>query len=444
MIFSKENVDELNAVISVKISPDDYQPKVDKAMKEYAKKAQIPGFRKGMVPVGMIKKMYGKSLMVDEINKLLGESVHNYIVENKFDLLGHALPRTMSDAIDWDNQKEFIFEYDIAFAPTFNIDFSGETFTRKVVKFSEALIDDNVRNIAKRYGKVTNPLVVEKDDMVYLDFTELDVNGIIKENGIFKNSPIALDTVPNEDTRNLFIGKEIGFTTKLNPVSLITKPEELSYLLGLKSDQIDSISNNFEVKITNISRLSPADLLPEFFEKIYGSSVTTEEQFRDKVSEELKMMFASDSEKMLVNDIQKRLIEKTNLHLPSVFLKRWIKTVNEKPLTDEQIEQDWPAYENSTRWQLIETKLLNENNITITEQEAKEHVEGLIRKQFQQYNMMEIDDAMLQDTVKNVLKNEEERRKLYQSLYDGKLMTLYKTKCAITEQEMDEKDFYKS
>lgn len=444
MIFSKENVDELNAVISVKISPEDYQPKVDKAMKDYAKKAQIPGFRKGMVPVGMIKKMYGKSLMVDEINKLLGESVHNYIVENKFELLGHAMPRTMSEAIDWDNQKEFTFEYDIAFAPSFNLDLSGETFTKKVVKFSEALIDDNVRNIAKRYGKVTNPSIIEKDDMVYLDFTELNADGSVKENGIFKNSPIALDTVPSEEARNQFIGKEIGFTTKLNPTSLITKPEELSYLLGVKADEVESVSNNFEVKVTNISRLSPADLAPEFFEKIYGASVTTEEQFREKVKEELTMMFASDSEKMLVNDIQKRLIEKTNLQLPSVFLKRWIKAVNEKPLTDEQIEKEWPAYENSTRWQLIETKLLTDNNIVVTDQEAKEHVEGLIRKQFQQYNMMEIDDDMLQETVKNVMKNEEERRKLYQSLYDGKLMTLYQMKCTIVEQEMDEKDFYKS
>jgi len=444
MIFSKENVDDLNAVISVKVVPEDYQPKVEKAIKEYARKAQVPGFRKGMVPAGMIKKMYGKSLMVDEINKLLSESVHNYIVENKFDLLGHALPRTMSEAIDWDNQNEFTFQYDVAFAPSFALDLTGEAFTKKVVKFSDALVDDNVRNIAKRYGKVTNPSSVEKDDMVYLDFTELDTDGSVKVDGIFKNSPIALDTIPSDEARNQFIGKEIGFTTQLNPVSLITKPEELSYVLGIKADEVDAVSSNFEVKITNISRLSPADLNVEFFEKIYGASVTTEEQFREKVIEELKMMFASDSEKMLINDIQKRLLEKTNLQLPSTFLKRWLKAVNEKPLTDEQIEKEWPAYENSTRWQLIETKLLTENNITVTDAEAKEHVEGLIRKQFEQYNMMEIDDAMLQDTVKNVLKNEDERRKLYQSLYDAKLMTLYQMKCTIAEQEMDEKDFYKS
>jgi len=443
MIFSKENVDDLNAVISVKVVPEDYQPKVEKAIKEYARKAQVPGFRKGMVPAGMIKKMYGKSLMVDEINKLLSESVHNYIVENKFDLLGHALPRTMIEAIDWDNQNEFTFQYDVAFAPSFALDLTGEAFTKKVVKFSDALVDDNVRNIAKRYGKVTNPSSVEKDDMVYLDFTELDADGSVKVDGIFKNSPIALDTIPSDEARNQFIGKEIGFTTQLNPVSLITKPEELSYVLGIKADEVDAVSSNFEVKITNISRLSPADLNVEFFEKIYGASVTTEEQFREKVIQELKMMFASDSEKMLINDIQKRLLEKTNLQLPSTFLKRWLKAVNEKPLTDEQIEKEWPAYENSTRWQLIETKLLTENNITVTDAEAKEHVEGLIRKQFEQYNMMEIDDAMLQDTVKNVLKNEDERRKLYQSLYDAKLMTLYQMKCTIAEQEMDEKDFYK-
>jgi trigger factor len=444
MIFSKENVDELNAVISVKVSQEDFQPQLDKAIKDHAKKVQMPGFRKGMVPTGLVKKMYGKSIKVDEINRLLSEGVNNYIIENKFDLLGHAMPRPMQEEIDWDNQNNFTFEYEIAFAPKFDLDLTGESFTKRVVKIDDALISSHVQNIAKRYGKVTNPESVEKDDLVYMDFTELDAQGNVKEGGIVKNSPIALDMVLSEETRNTFVGQVIGFTTKLNPVSLLKSPEELAHVLGIKAEEANTVSSNFEVKISNISRLSAADLNEEFFAKIYGPSVKTEEEFRGKVREELMMMFGRDSERLLLNQIQKRLLEKTNIQLPADFLKRWVKAVNEKPISNEQLESEWPAYENSTRWQLIETKLLADNNITVTEQEVRDYVEDLIRKQFIQYNMSEIDEDLVKGSVDNVMKNRDEYNRVAQQLVDNKLMTLYQMKCTIAEQEMTEEEFYKS
>jgi trigger factor len=444
MIFSKENVDELNAVISVQVSQEDFQPQLDKAIKDHAKKVQMPGFRKGMVPTGLVKKMYGKSIKVDEINRLLSEGVNNYIIENKFDLLGHAMPRPMTEEIDWENQNNFTFEYEIAFAPKFDLDLTGESFTKRVVKIDDALISSHVQNIAKRYGKVTNPEAVEKDDLVYIDFTELDTQGNVKEGGIVKNSPIALDMVPSEETRNKFVGQAIGFTTKLNPVSLLKSPEELAHVLGIKAEEANNVSSNFEVKISNISRLSPADLTEEFFAKIYGPSVKTEEEFRNKVREELVMMFGRDSERLLLNQIQKRLLEKTNIQLPADFLKRWVKAVNEKPISNEQLESEWPAYENSTRWQLIETKLLADNNITVTEQEVRDFVEELIRKQFIQYNMSEIDEDLVKGSVDNVMKNREEYNRVAQQLVDNKLMTLYQMKCTIAEQEMTEEEFYKA
>jgi trigger factor len=444
MIFSKENVDELNAVISVKVSPEDFQPQLDKAIKDYAKKVQMPGFRKGMVPIGLVKKMYGKSIKADEINRLLSDGVNNYLVESKFDLLGHAMPRPMQNEIDWDNQNEFNFEYEIAFAPKFELDLSGESFTKRVVKIDDALISSHVQNIAKRYGKVTNPESVEKDDLVYLDFTELDAQGNVKEGGIVKNSPIALDMVPSEETRNKFVGQTIGFTIKLNPVALLKSPDELAHVLGINAEEANNVSSNFELKISNISRLSAAEMNEEFFAKIYGPSVKTEEEFKNKVREELMMMFGRDSERLLINQIQKRLLEKTNLPLPAEFLKRWIKAVNDKPITNEQIESEWPAYENSTRWQLIETKILTDNNITVTEQEVREYVEDLIRKQFVQYNMTEVNDDILNGSVENVMKNREEYNRVAQQLVDSKLMTLYQMKCTIAEQEMTEEEFYKS
>jgi trigger factor len=350
----------------------------------------------------------------------------------------------MTEEIDWENQNNFTFEYEIAFAPKFDLDLTGESFTKRVVKIDDALISSHVQNIAKRYGKVTNPDTVEKDDLVYIDFTELDAQGNVKEGGIVKNSPIALDMVPSEETRNKFVGQTIGFTTKLNPVSLLKSPEELAHVLGIKAEEANNVSSNFEVKISNISRLSPADLTGEFFAKIYGPVVKTEEEFRNKVREELVMMFGRDSERLLLNQIQKRLLEKTNIQLPADFLKRWVKAVNEKPISNEQLESEWPAYENSTRWQLIETKLLADNNITVTEQEVRDFVEELIRKQFIQYNMSEIDEDLVKGSVDNVMKNREEYNRVAQQLVDNKLMTLYQMKCTIAEQEMTEEEFYKA
>jgi trigger factor len=240
------------------------------------------------------------------------------------------------------------------------------------------------------------------------------------------------------------MGQGIGFTTTLNPVTLLKSPDELAHVLGIKAEDANAVSSNFEVKVTNISRLAAAELNEEFFGKIYGPNVKTEEEFRNKVREELTMMYGRDSERLLLNQIQQRLLEKANLQLPAAFLKRWVMAVNDKPITNEQLDKEWPAYENSTRWQLIETKLLSDNNITVTEQDVKEHVEELIRKQFEQYNMQDMADELLQSSIDNVMKNREEYNRIAQMLVDSKLMTLYQMKCTIAEQEMTEEEFYKS
>jgi len=443
MTFERENIGELTDVISIKIEAEDYKPKVEKAIRDFAKKAQMPGFRTGMVPAGMIKKMHGKKLLVDEINKLLQDSLHKYIVDNKIDVLGSALPRTMDNGIDWDNQEEFKFEYEIATAPKFEIDLNNETFTKRVVKFDDELIETNVVNIAKRYGETINPETVENNDLVYLDFTELNVDGTVKDNGVFANAPVAFDTVPNEEVRNVFVGKGIGFAAQLNPVSLLQTVDELPSLLGITAAVADTVSNNFEAKITKISRMGSAELNEEFFKKVYGPGVTTIEQFKEKIAAELKAMFEADSMNMLLNDIQKRLLEKANIALPAAFLKRWIKMVNEKPLTDEQIESEWPAYENTTRWQMIETRLINDNNITVTEQEARENVENAIRTQFSQISLEDTSQDLFNGFADRILKDEKERSKVLERIYREKLMQVYQTKCTIVEQEFDEKEFYK-
>ena len=442
----QEQIDDLNAVLTVTLTPDDYQEKVKKSLKDYSKKASLPGFRAGMVPMGIIQKMHGKAVLVDEVNKLLQQKVDGYIKENQLELIGNALPsvQNKNKQVDWDNDKTFEFKFDIAFAPKFTLDFSAEEFNIRKAIIDDATVETNANNIAKRYGKIEYPQVTDEACLVYADFVELDQEGSIVAGGIFKNSPVSLERLNNQDGENAFIGKKLDETFEINPADLSTNASDLAAMLGIESTQVDSISKRFQAKITAISKMVAAEYTAELFEKVYGSQVTTIDEFKNKIREELSLMFEADSNRMLKNDIQKRLIEKTNLALPNEFLKRWIMAVNEKPLTLEQLEQDFEKYVKGLRWQLIENKLILDNAINVSPEEAKEHLKEMLGKQFAGFNNFEMEDEKMEATLQNILQNPEQAQNIYQQLYNNKLMELYKSKFKLNEVNVPEKDFYQT
>jgi trigger factor len=442
----QEQVDDLNAVLTVTLNPEDYQDKVKKALKEYSKKLSLPGFRAGMVPMGVIQKKHGKAVLVDEINRLLQENVDSYIKENKLELLGSALPSAQdkNKRVDWDNDTTFEFKFDIAFAPKFTLELDGQKFNIKKAVIDEATVENYANNIAKRYGKLEYPETVSQDCLVYADFVELAEDGSVLAGGIFKNSPVSLERLSNQDAKNEFYGKKLNETFVYNPADLSTNASDLAAMLGIETSKIDSISKKFQLKITAISKMVAAEYTPELFEKVYGSQVTTIEEFKNKIREELSQMFTADSERMLKNDIQKQLIEKTNLALPNEFLKRWILAVNEKPLTLEQLEQDFDRYVNGLKWQLIENKLIRENSINVSHDEAKGHLKELLGKQFAGFNNSEMEDEKMESTLQTILQNPEQAQSIYQQLYDNKLMELYKSKFTLNEVQVPEKDFYQT
>jgi trigger factor len=444
MNITQENIDELNAVLKVKVVADDYLPKVESALKEHQKKASVPGFRPGKVPTGMIKKMYGKSILVDEINKLLNDSLYKYLHENKIEVLGNPLPKADTQ-IDWDNQKDFEFLYEMGLAPKFNVDLSPkDKFAYKTVKIDEELVNKYVTDVAKRYGKVEQVEVSTAVDLLNGDFVELDANGEILPGGVFKTGSLFLERVKDEQVKKQLIGLKKDDKVVLESQKLFENPADLAALLGLDKEAAAAFTANVQFTVKSVSHLAPAEINQEFFNKIYGEGVVnSEEEFRAKVRQELGTIFVNDSERKFYNEVVEHLMNKINFDLPKDFLKRWIVAVNEKPVTAEQVEAEFDGYAKGLKWQLIENKIIKENNIAVTKDEVIDHTKELILEQFGKFNPMPMEEEELNQTAQRVLANEEEAKKLYEKLYGQKVLTLFKSKFTIENQEVSYDDFFK-
>lgn len=446
MSFVKEQIDELNAILKVKITEADYADKIDKVIKDYQKKANIPGFRPGKVPAGMVKKMYGKSILADEINRIIQEKLNGYITENKLEVLGSPLPRKDEVEIDWSTQKEFEFAYDLAFAPKFELEISDKhTFDYFTVKVDDALVNKYVDDISRRYGKVANVDVAEKSDIIFGNIVEIDSNGNAIEGGFSKNSSISVEPIKSEIIKNALIGLTKDSSTILKANDLKADKIDGATILGFPQNKVDEINNDFKFTVSNISRVEPAELNEDLFKKAYGEGVVTVEDFKNKIKEELLMMFDADSDRRLKAEVTKKFFESITLSLPDAFLKRWLVAVNEKPVTMEQVNAEYDQYATGLRYQLIENKIIRDNNISVGGEELKDYVKGLIKEQFAKFNggTTEMEEKELNDTVSRVLSNEEESRKLFDRLYETKILNLFKTKLKLNKKELSYDDFYK-
>lgn len=444
MNITQENIDELNAVLKVKVVANDYLPKVETALRDYQKKASIPGFRPGKVPTGMIKKMYGKSIMVDEINKLLNDSLYAYLNENKIEVLGNPLPKADS-VIDWDNQQDFEFLYEMGLAPKFTVDLSPkDKFTYQTVKIDDELVNKYVTDIAKRYGKVEAVEAAGEGDLLNGDFVELDIDGGILAGGIFKTGSLFMDRVKDEATKKSLLGLKKDDKVVLDAQKIAENATDLATVLGVDKAQAELLTSKLQFTVKGVSRLAAAEINQEFFDKIYGpGTITTEEEFRLKIKDELGAMFVNDSERKFYNDVVEHLMSKINFNLPTEFLKRWIVAANDKPVTLEQVDSEFDGYSKGLKWQLIENKIIKDNNLQVTNEEVVEHTKELIQQQFAQMGQGDMGDDELNQTVQRVLSNQEEAKKLYEKLYGQKVMTLFKTKFTLENKELAYDDFFK-
>jgi len=444
MDITKELIDDLNAVVKLKVTPADYTDKVETALKSYQKKVSMPGFRPGKVPAGLVRKMYGKSILAEELNRILSDSLYNYIRDNNLEVLGNPLPKAENDNVDIENQTEFEFNFDMALAPQFTLKLdSSVSFTEMVITPDDKIINDYISDITRRYGKVVPADVTGEGDLMYGDFVELDANGEVVPGGIFRASTMFLDK-PVKDHHKMLVGAKAEDRFDLDPIQISDNVNDRAQKLGISPEAAEGLTNKFRFTVKSISQLVPAELNEELFEKIYGpGTVKTEEEFRAKISEELVKMFSRDTEERLRSEIMNHLLTATDLSLPDAFLKRWLVAANEKPVTMEQVEAEYPIYARQLRWQLIENKLIRDNDIQVTADDAKEHVKEVLKDNYRKYgrNPEEVSENELNDTATRVLGKEEEAKKVFENLYAQKLMTLYRAKFAINPKQVTYEEF---
>lgn len=441
MNIKQESIDDLNALLKIQINQDDYQENVNAVIQNYRKTASIPGFRKGKVPVGQIKKMHGKAILIEEVNKLIQEGIYNYITENKLEVLGNPLP--LIKDVDWDHATNFDFEFEMGLSPQFEVKMTKKSkFDYLKIEADKKMLDHYTNDTAKRYGSMTHPEKSEKTDLMMGEFTQMDAEGNVLEGGIKHSASVALDLVTDKKAQKALIGLMqddevvIKITNKFS--------SDLSHMLNISKEQAQELNSDFRFTVKSISRMTPAEMNQELFDKVFGKdAVKNEKEFKAKMKEEIEKSFVSESDNKLKNDVILHMIEKTKIELPDAFLKKWLVQTNEKGLTEEQVEAEYDQYSKSLKWQLIENKIIKDNELEVKHEDVVVHTKEIITQNFAQYGQPAPEDKKLDEIAAQVLTNEEERKKVYNQLYDVKTLTLYKEKFMLKDKTVTYDEFVK-
>lgn len=438
----REDKDNLNAQITVKIKEADYAEKVDNALKKYRKQAKMPGFRTGMVPMGMIKKMVGNNILADEINHLLSHAVQDYIKDNKLDILGQPLP-VEDGSIDWENQKDFDFKFELGLAPEVNVSLSDkDKFELYQVKVTDKMVNEQLTELAKRYGKMTNAEVSEEGDILYGKFEEMNGKSV-KEDGISNDSVFNISVLKDKKDQKKFYGLKPGDSVVFNPKK-VAEDHYVSSWLGIGKEILPELKSDFRFTVDKINRMEPAEINQEFLDKMYGEGkLKSEDELKDKIREELEKSMEKNAEALFEREVQDYLLKKAKLSLPDEFMKKWLLQANEKPISKEQIEEEYEQYSTGLKWQLIENKLIKDNNIQVSRDEMLDFIVGVLKDHMQGMEDSGMDEEDLKATANRILENQEEAQRVYEQLYKDKLKQFYKDTVKVKTKEIDYDDFVK-
>ncbi|HEX8024079.1 trigger factor [Mucilaginibacter sp.] len=444
MNITQEKINDLNAVVKININPEDYQPRVEKAIKENAKKAKLPGFRPGMVPAAHIKKMYGKSILVDEINNLLQDTLNNYIDEQKLAVLGQPLPAIDDNKeYNWDFADNFEFKYELGLAPEFSINFSStDKLTQYVIKVDDETLASRIKNIRRSYGKMTNPDVSADDDVLYSELVQLSADGSVFEGGITNTASVRLDQIKDEAIKASLIGlkKDDVLTFDIRK-AFDNDAAKIAGLLKIEEDDAADLRSDFQLTVKNVNRLEESDLNQEFFDKLFGEgTVTTEEEFRTKITEELESMMVQDADRKLQDDTYKLAIAKVDFALPDEFLKRWLKATNEK-LSDEELEGGYNDFAQNLKWTLIENKVITDNSIEIKYEDVFELAKIRLDQQFRMYSPTAIPEEQLGQYTVQYLQNKDNANKIFEEVKALKVFDYIKNVITLDKQDILYTDF---
>lgn len=441
MDISLDKKSSTEALIKVKLNESDYQPSVEEKVKDYAKKATIKGFRPGKVPTGLIKKMYGKSIVVEEVNSILSKSLSEYIKENKIQLIGEPLPdQEKSMTIDWDNQKDFEFDYEIGMVSDFSYDLSSKVKVKSYkIELDKKGLQETLDNIKKQFGTVTNP-----DNSVVGD----DFFGTFKENnGDFTHDSLLKWESIDKKAQKLFKDKKPGDVITFDIQKLVTDLHDLMSLLDIGHDKAHELKGDFTFTVKNINRTEAAEINQELFDKVFGPEVVkTEEEFTEKVKSTVEENYVRESDALLGRDVRDALIEKTKIEIPETFLKKWLMVSNEGKITEEDIEKEFDEYLRSLKWDLIRNKISDDNDIKVENDEVKDRAKLMILSQLGGQGAAEQLKDHMDSFADNYLQaeNGQNYMKVFNEVREEKIMQLIKSKVTLNEKKVNLEEFKKA
>ena len=447
MNVSLINKDSVRGLIHLEIEKSDYEAAVDKSLRSIRQKANVPGFRKGMVPMSMVKKMYGKHVLVEEVNKLVSENLYKYINENNLSVLGEPLPSIIEPStVDFDTQENFVFNFDIALAPEININLSKEdTLPYYEIKIDEDMLNKQVEAYTANFGSYEKVEEIEEKDLVKGTIAELE-NGTPKEGGIVVENAIIMPAyIKDEEEKAKFIGTKINSVVVFNPNKAFNGNEaEISNLLHIGKEQVAELTGDFSFEIKEITRHKNAELNQELFDKVFGENVvTSEEEFKNKIKEALKEQLEPQSDYKFLNDAREVLVKKVGeLKFADDILKRWLLISNEKN-TEENIDKEYPRIIENLTYQMIRENLVKTNNLKVSDEDINDFAVRVAKAQFAQYGMLSVPEDVLNNYAKEMTKNKQTLQNIAERAIEEKLAAWLREQVTIDVKEVSADEFAK-
>ncbi len=445
---TRENIGTLHDKITVKLEKGDYLPSFEKTLKEYAKKANIPGFRKGMVPMGMMRKMYGPSIFNEEVVRSAGKKLENYLKDERLSIFAQPmiLPDTNRTQLDFNQPEDIDFAFEIGLKPEFEIPAVKDHthLTRYKITVTEKMMDDEIERIKRRYGKVdAQEVVTDKENIIYAAYEPCDADGNVTETDKKIEDTVVLDKMPS-GLKDKVMGKNPGDTIVFRPADVCTEEELQNFLKDPLKTSPEAADQYFKLTITKVGHLIPQELGTELYAQVFqNTEVKDEADFREKIKAELSREFDRITGERLQNEIYELLVHNTPIHLPVAFLKRWMREGGEKPKSEHEVEHEFGSFEHQLRWQLISDKLMQEHNITVTREEVNKDVKARVLAYFGLGPDDEDQAPWMEGYMQKISKDEKMLDETYRRILITKLFQFLETQLTIEEKEIDEEAFFK-
>lgn len=438
MRVTQKNIDDLNLVVTLNIEQGDYFDKQRKILNDFRRKAELKGFRKGMAPMSLIEKLHGRSALLDAVNDLISEGLNNFISENKLNVLGEPLPNEKEQKpIDWENDSEFEFVYDIALSPSVKVELNNED----KIPYYEVVISEEEKktyrsNFLKQYGQLGDVDQVADDDFIVADLVQGDTK--------IEGTHIAMRSIEDPEIKKLFIGRRVGDEFEIDVNKAFTNDADRASLLRVKKEELTSVEPIFKVIVKEIKRFVDAEPTQELFDKVFGEGqVKSDEEFENRLAEKMKEEFARESDYRYMLDARDYLIEKASIKLPEDFLKRWLYTANKEKFTMEDIEKEFDLFLKDLRWQMIRQTILKEQGLTVTRELLDEQAKKIAAYQFAMYGISNVPEEQLEKYAQSLLANEKESGRILEKVEENLVLDFVKSVASLDKRQISSEELRK-